>query len=289
MVSNRANLTAGHCILPETDTLQFSVPESLSDGTPVNPPPEDQYPIEPETTIIWMHEAIGSDWAVFKTYVNSNTGLHAVHAQGAFYRMTRDLAPSTVVVTGYGLDWSPPGTDPFNCDVFSTHSCNSASQTQQTDTGSYLPEIVLEPERVIIEYTVDTTPASSGSPVIALPVGDWPPLTMGIHTNAGCDPPDEGNQGTGFEHDNLELAIQAFLGWVNVVYVDGGHYDTVSEDGSVFRPYDTFAEGVTDASDNPPTPLLAVVAGAYDDVTTIPLMIDAPMLIRAPVGNVLVE
>jgi len=278
IVSNGANLTAGHCVGASMQVLQFNVPASLSNGTPVNPPPQDQYPIEPMANIDWFDDgngAIGNDWAVFETFENSNTGRLAVHVQGAFYRMSRDDNPANVRVTGYGLDFVPagPGGGPAYCPT-----CNANSQTLQTHSGAYLGETVQGASDVFIEYTVDTEGGNSGSPVISTANG----VTLGIHTNGGCNPPSTGNTGTGFEHDNLESAIQTFPG-ATVRYVDNGH-PVATEDGTVFRPYDTFIGGVTAA---PSGAILSLVRGTYDEAT--PLVITKALLIEAPVGAVTIR
>ncbi|MBN1811336.1 MAG: trypsin-like peptidase domain-containing protein [Anaerolineae bacterium] len=270
LVSNGGVLTAGHCIGAGTQLLQFNVPPSQADGTPVNPPPEDQYPIEPVSNIDWFNDgdgAIGNDWAVFETFANSNTGLRAVLVQGAFYRMSRDINPSNVRVTGYGVDFLPPG---------STGNLNADSQTEQTHSGVYLGETVQGASDVFIEYTVDTEGGNSGSPVIDTANG----LTVGIHTNGGCNPPSQGNTGTGFEHNNLENAIQTFPG-PNVEYVDRGH-PLIAEDGSVFRPWDTLLRGVNGASSGG---ILSIVRGSYGETLTVGAD-DKALLFDAPVGTV---
>ncbi len=261
IVSNGAHLTAGHCIGANTQTLQFNVPDSLSDGTTVNPPPEDQYPIEAVANIDWFNDgagAIGNDWAVFEAFANSNTGLLPVQAQNAYYRMSRDYSPATVRVTGYGVD---TGTD---------------NQTLQTHSGSFLGETVQGASDIFIEYTVDTEGGNSGSPVINTANG----VTIGIHTNAGCNPPTQGNTGTSFEHDNLENAIQNFPG-TNTRYADNGHPAT--EDGTVYRPYDTFAEA---ASAVPSGGRVSIVEGVYHNEAGL---YTTQMLVVAPVGSVIID
>jgi hypothetical protein len=36
---------------------------------------------------------------------------------------------------------------------------------------------------------------------------------IGIHTNAGCNPPTQGNNGTSFQHGRLWQTIRDFNGW----------------------------------------------------------------------------
>jgi len=250
ITSNGAHLTAGHCTDgtgTHMQTLEFNVPDSLSDGTIQHPDPEDQYPID-ASSIVFFNDGggeIGNDWTVFGCNANSNTGLLPIQGQNAFYRMSRDHSPTNVRITGCGEDNMPPG---------STGGLNSDNQTQQTHWGAYLREVVEGASDVFIEYTVDTMGGSSGSPVIIYGTT----TTLGIHTNAGCNPPDNGNTGTGFEHDNLENAIQTFLG-SNVVYADSG--DLVApEDGTVFRPFDTVAEAISAVLDNG---IVSIVTGSY--------------------------
>jgi len=250
IVSNGAHLTAGHCTGTAMQTLEFNIPNSLANGTIRHPGPEDQYPID-AGSIVFNNDgagAIGNDWAVFGCNANSNTGLLPVQAQKAFYRMSRDSSPANVRVTGCGQDNDPPG---------STGGWNSDNQTLQTHWGTYVGETVEGASDVIIEYIVDTMGGSSGSPVIIYGTT----TTIGIHTNAGCDPcepPDHGNHGTGFEHNNLENAIETFPG-SNVVYVDAGHPAT-SEDGAVLRPYHTVTEAITWVLDGG---IVSIVAGSY--------------------------
>ncbi len=275
IVSNGAILTAGHCISSSTDTLQFNVPDSLADGTPQNPPPEDQYPIESTADIDWTNDGIGNDWAVFETFSNTETGLSPVQAQQAFYRLSKDeySYTSTVRVTGYGVD------------------TGTRNQTQQTHTGDFLGETTADATHIYLEYLVDTEGGNSGSPVIVdEPYPGWPSLTLGIHTNGGCNPPNTGNLGTSFNNSGLEAAIQDFPG-TNVIYVDKDHFDWISEDGSVLRPYGTFDQGVSRAASTSGTPTLSVVKGTYDEIdpTGSSLVIKDPMWIKAPVGTVLIR
>ncbi len=262
ITSNGSNLTAGHCINSNTQVLQFNVPDSDSDGTINNPPPEDQYPIEPIANIDWIDGGTGNDWAVFETFENSNTGKLAVTVQGSFYRMTRDNNPSTVRITGYGIDDNPQG---------SSGGGNADNQTLQTYSDAFLGEFGNE-----IRYTVDTEGGNSGSPVINVSNG----LTIGIHTFGLCQEIlPLYNGGTSFEHNDLENAIQDFP-HSNTIYVDEGHTNSI-KNGSVFRPFFTVNEGVTTATNNP---VLSIVAGNYNETMTI----NMPMRIESPVGTVII-
>ena len=75
----------------------------------------------------------------------------------------------------------------------------------------------------------------------------------------------------------MEDAIQTFPG-ANVVYLDNGH-TIPSEDGTVFRPFDTIIEAVGAVSSGG---IVSIVAGSYDEN----IIINSPMTIIAPVGPV---
>ncbi len=278
IVSNGAHLTAGHCVGVNMDILEFNVPPSDPDGSINHPDPDDQYPIE-ANSIVWNDDGIGEegdDWAVFACNPNSNTGLLPVQAQLAFYRMSRDSSPSDVQVTGYGVDFEPagdPGGPCQNYDCAGNNDCNSNSQTQQTESGSYNREDVQGPADVVIEYRVDTECGNSGSPVIVASAF----LAMGIHTNGGCGIFFGNNAGTGFENNDLEAAIQDFPG-SNVTYADKAHPVTL-EDGTVLRPYDTIGEAVSAVSSSG---TISAVTGYYNEFMTI----SKAMTITAPVGVV---
>lgn len=268
IISNGAYLTAGHCTGTNMQILEFNVPASRANGDTVKSAPQDQYAID-ASSIVFFDDGpgfVGNDWAIFGTFPNANTGLLPVHAQGAFYRMSRDDSPANVRLTGYGLDNTPPG---------STGSWNANSQTEQTDSGSFLKEDVEGPSDVILEYTVDTTGGNSGSAVMSTTNS----VAIGIHTNAGCNPPDDGNTGTGFENNNLENAIQTFPG-ANVVYADKEH-PVALEDGTIFRPFDTIGEAVT-AVTTPTGGIISIVTGSYDETLTI----NKAVTLTAPVGAV---
>lgn len=256
VVSNGANLTAGHCAGASLQTFQFNVPLSLPNGTIQHPPPQDQYPVV-AGSVLFVDGGIGNDWAVFAVQPNANTGRLPVHVYGAFFRMSKDTAPATVRVTGYGVD------------------SGSANQTQQTHAGPFTGETVSSASRVSLNYRADTTGGNSGSPVIA---DANTVLTVGIHTHGGCTSSGGANAGTSFENDSLESAVQSFPG-ASFVYVDLGHPVNL-EDGTVLRPFDTVTEG-TNTVLNGGT--VSIVRGDYD---VPPLTLNRPMTLRAPVGLV---
>lgn len=263
IVSNNAYIMAGHCVGGSSSTLEFQVPASLCDGTKVFSHPDDQYAID-QGNEVFAASGVGDDFAVFGTAPNSNTGLLAIHAQGRFFRMSRDSSPSTIRISGFGVDNTPPGCG---------GNRNSENQTEQTDVGPFVGEVVQGAADVYLEYVVDTTGGNSGSPVIVWGSLD---IALGVHTHGGCSPPSGGNFGTSFENDDFEAAVSGFIG--QAVYVDAGHAAT-SEDGGALRPFDTVAEGVAAVSNGG---TVAIVEGTYDET----MLINTAMTLKATAGRV---
>jgi len=263
IASNGAHLTAGHCAsFTIPPVLEFQVPPSLCNGTPVFADPDDQYPVLIES-IVATTTAIGNDWAVYACGPNANTGRLPVHAQAAFLRPSRPLGGTTTTLTGYGTDATPPGCTGGN---------NAQSQTQQSDTGPWMGEIVFGAENVEVDYACDSGVGSSGSPPIDAGFG----VALGVHTAGQCALFGY-NAGTGFENDLLEAALASFSG-VGAVHVDASH-PALGEDGSVLEPFDTLAEGVAAVA---PGGDVILVAGSYDETASIA----KPLTLRAPVGPV---
>ena len=111
-------VSAGHCTESASlaNTVEFNVPPSLANGTIQHPGPEDQYVID-DASRVFSNAGIGNDWGVFETFANSETGLTALQAQGAWFDVVQDLGPATMRITGYGIN------------------DGAANQTEQTNTG----------------------------------------------------------------------------------------------------------------------------------------------------------
>lgn len=177
-------MTAGHCATG-TQVVQFNVPASTEGGALVNPPPEDQYPVDPDS-MQWQFSGVGNDWAYFGVFPNSNTGLTPFQAMGAFYPVA-DAAPTSVngqviEITGYGTDSTPP----------------SSNQVQQTSSGPLSTSF-----GTTVQYQVDTTGGNSGSAVFNTMTGQC----IGIHTNAGCSSVGGANSGTAIQQAGLQNAL----------------------------------------------------------------------------------
>jgi hypothetical protein len=275
ITSNGAHLTAGHCANPlsDLDMLEFNVPASLSDGTPVFATADDQYAVI-VSSILFHDNGVGDDWTVFDVYPNSNTGLLPVHAQNVFIRLAlaSDDPPATVRVTGFGVDGPAPCFGTAGC---SGMTRNSDNVTQQTHSGTYLTEFFATSPKVWLEYLVDTQPASSGSPV----THTVNTTAIGIHTTGGCDPtpPASGNAATSFANTDLATAILTFPGWPTS-YVDNGHPATTVS-GSIFQPWPLVDLAVYFASNGT---TISMVKGSYDEAITI----TKALTLTAPVGLV---
>lgn len=278
IVSNGAYLTAGHCrIAPQLRDVHFNIPQSQANGAIVAPPLADQFPVVPGS-IVFADNGPGRDWAVFNLGPDAagNNRL-AVHAQGAFFRISRDVSffNFRFRVTGYGADGPPTcfGNDQQPGCVNATQ--NADNNTQQTHTGPMLGEFGTGAD-VRWEYRVDTQGGNSGSPIIV----DGTDLVVGIHTHPGCLG-GGANIGTSFENDDLETALRDFSGvGANVRHLDNGHpIDQALQDGTVFRPFDTLAEAVNSV---PAGGVVSIVTGSYGGGSTI----SKPMTLRAPVGPV---
>ncbi len=177
-------LTAGHCATA-LQVVQFNVPMSTEGGGLQNPPPEDQYPVDP-ASVQFRFQGIGDDWAHFGVFPNSNTGLMPYQVSGAAFPMANTAPPvlnQTIRITGYGTDTTPA----------------TYNSVQQTSSGPYVDRF-----GTVIRYAVDTTGGNSGSAVIDTTTL----LCIGIHTNAGCTTSGSGsNQGTAIQNPNLKNAI----------------------------------------------------------------------------------
>jgi hypothetical protein len=302
LISNGFVLTAGHCtdvdpdqggpglpdgVLDLSGVMEFNVPDSDSNGTLNFSNANDQYPIN-TANVTWRFDGsgqgLGKDWSVFEIFNNSNTGTDA-HVRFGFFRPTR-ANPQTDVditrITGFGIDDTPAGT---------SGGRNSDNRTNQTSTGLYRGESTGNVAADIFhQYSTDTEPANSGSPVIwddDISNGSFPgnTFTIGIHTNGGCQPNGTGsNSGTSFEVNALQDAMHAFPAGSNEEYVDAITTHPGFESGNVLEPWDTVAEGVSNVLSGGQ---LIIVEGTYVIPATVNMGTDGKnFTVTAPVGTV---
>ena len=180
IIDNGLHLTAGHCLDGAgAQMLEFNVPPSLSNGTVQHPGPEDQYPTI-ASSYVFSNGGVGNDWGVFQVADNANTGQQPIQAQGASFTVVQDFSPTTIRITGYGVDGPAPNFG-------SGGPRDETNQTQQTDSGPNAGS-----SGTTMRYTVDTQGGNSGSPVIDDATGN----ALGIHTHGGCNSAGGNNSGT---------------------------------------------------------------------------------------------
>ena len=181
----RCFLTAGHCT-GSANVAEFNVPLSTSSGSIVFSAPRDQYAVDAVSMQSNGGLGVGNDWAYFGTFPNTETGLTAGQAQGAWFRLA-PAAPTSagdIRITGYGTTGSGVPRE--------------WNQVQKTHTGPF----VAKTSGFGISYQTDTTGGNSGSPVIEEATG----LAIGIHTHAGCSTT-AGNNGTAIDRPELQNAL----------------------------------------------------------------------------------
>jgi hypothetical protein len=231
-------ITAGHCLNVtsyDLQVIQFNVPESLCDGTLVPCSIQDQYPIIFSSRVYQELDA-GDDWGIFNVGTNSNSGKTPAETERSYYHLSKSLAPSYILVRGFGTDQNPSGC---------TGSYNSYSQTLQYDIGSSLGEYFNGSSDVYFEYLVDTQGGSSGSVLQSSGISGVSAHAIGVHTHGGCSPPSYGNKGTSFEADDTEAAMNSY--WQsNCEYVDEGHHFS-STIGSSVLPHESIQTALNQA------------------------------------------
>lgn len=272
LVSNGAVLSAGHCASPAGNIFEVNIRESSCSGEETPSLLIDQYPVLSNTRV---DGGVGNDWAVIRCGPNSETGLLPGAAQMTSYRMTRAvnmLYPKSGMNDGCGIDSFPDGCDgsPFN----------SRNLTLQRGlcliTGKNLGE-------TSISHTAFIDGGSSGSPII---LAQEAAFTLGINTHKHCEwlAGDEA-RGTSFDNGGLEAALQSFPG-NSVTYVDWLILLNwpQGEDGTIFRPFNTLAEGLSAVTDNG---TLAINRGNYSGSYNLGGD-GGNFVVVAPVGGVII-
>jgi V8-like Glu-specific endopeptidase len=183
---NKQFLAAGHCGISSSGVCQFNVPLSNADGSLRQPPPEDQYPVEP-TSIQAANVTVGDDWAYFGCWPNTTTNQSAFQRQGETFALAPTVAGpagDTIRITGFGTTTSPVPP--------------SWNQAQKTHTGQYVQRT-----GTVLRYNADTTGGNSGSAVLNETTG----FAIGIHTNGGCTTGGGTNSGTSLDNPGLRAAL----------------------------------------------------------------------------------
>jgi len=282
LISNGAALTAGHDFPNNKSSIGFNVPKSQNDGTLIHPHPNDQYAID-MNSVISVNNGSGDDWAIFGLYPNSNTGLTAAAAQGAYFRLAYDgtinLSESDVLrITGYGSDDTPSGPAEAN----DGHCPNSDHKTLQTATGPYSSNFTHT-----THAEIPIAGGNSGSPLI---YDDNINLSIGIVTHASQRVFVDGNPtylfknsiSQRFTREALRNAINDFQG-NNVEYVDG-LFPTQFGDGiqgNYFNPHSNVEKAVNNAASGA---VISIVEGEYFEAFTI----NKAVTLKAAVGKVII-
>ncbi|MFK7884719.1 MAG: GC-type dockerin domain-anchored protein [Phycisphaerales bacterium] len=209
-------LSAGHCSPGAGDVMQFNVPLSTAGGTPQNPGPEDQYPIDPASVQNQSGSiVIGNDWAFYGAFDNSNTGLAPQDAQGASHTLASSMPPADnrpITITGFGSTSSPVSPTWY--------------LVQKTHTGPFTATF-----GNTVQYRPDTTGGNSGSAILDQNNNQ----VLGIHTNAGCNSTGGANQGCSLFNSTLQAALANPQGIAQPLGLDlvlvGARPDTIAPAG----------------------------------------------------------
>lgn len=200
---NNMFLTAAHCGTSGSSVMMFNVPLSQANGSLVNPPPAEQYPVDGTSVQNSSTVEIGNDWTYFATAINTQTGLTAAQKQGAWYTLGATSGAVNLAhvirISGYGTTASPVSP--------------TWNQVGKTHTGQYvfrsaLTNYVGPASGRYLGYTPDTTGGNSGSAILNQTTGE----VIGIHTNAGCSSSGGYNHGMAIENSGLQAALANPLG-----------------------------------------------------------------------------
>lgn len=167
MISENCALTAGHCVEPALEMVEFNTVASR-EYQPVPSRLEDRYEVD-MSSVQFSNEGRGDDWAVFKLKPNAITKKTAGSVQG-FYDVDFFYEPivgDRLVIVGYGID----ADDPIR------------NFAQQSDEGSFSRYSRRANSSTLITHDVDTMGGNSGS-TIRLTQNN---KIIGIHTHGGCD------------------------------------------------------------------------------------------------------
>ena len=272
-------LTAGHCIDEDNiiQAVQFNVPLSEPDGTPVFSDPVDQYPVDRNSIVfdpafLTLPDILvptEDDWGLFEALPNDISGQHPAVANDTFIRLTDDepALNQPIRLTGYGRDNDPPGTDPEN------DFLNTANRTLQTDVG-----------RLSFNFSggfyevndVDQSEGNSGSPFLHNGLGIG--IQRGPASNVRCRPSTHFGDAKGAKVtvSDLRAALEGSV--PDTVYLDAGH-PTTTQTGTIFDPEITLSAAVSQVNAGG---TIKIVKGTYSGNITI----SKSLTLKAPVGRV---
>ncbi|GAB4142481.1 MAG: hypothetical protein Fur0037_09700 [Planctomycetota bacterium] len=203
--NDRLHLSAGHCFSGAT-VLEFQVPASRADCSPMHPPTSLQFAIDFSSTI-WSNGGPGNDYLVFRCFPNPNTGLTTFQQQGSAFSLSASIPGSgaPLQVLGYGIDGSDSTPGPAtSCACSPAAGTGSRNRVLQIANGSLLSAQGSE-----IRHSADTCGGSSGSPVVLANTQE----VLAIHTHGGCTTASGGsNRATSVTDPALANAIRLLSG-----------------------------------------------------------------------------
>lgn len=194
--ANASFLSAGHCGPASGSVVQFNVPLSASNGSPISPPPDDQFPID-FASVQRQSIGTGNDWSYFAAFTNATT-LTPSQRQGP----GANVAPASPTTVGTPLRLSGFGT---------TSSPISPTWNQALKTHQGPLHAIIDTR---LRHRVDTTGGNSGSGIMLDlgPAGASRTL-VGIHTHAGCSASStSSNVATVIQHPALRSALANPIG-----------------------------------------------------------------------------
>lgn len=178
-------LSAGHCATTGM-VAQFNVPPSTAGGTLVNPPIEDQFPIDP-ASLQAQNAGVGADWSYFGGTTNNlgETPLEHQLARWGTASAPPFNASDVIRVTGNGVD------------------AGAENRIQQTVTGNWTG---LTANYALYNNFIEG--GNSGSPMIHEPSG----RAIGIVTHTSCPSSTQTNYATRLTIPALQAALANPLG-----------------------------------------------------------------------------
>lgn len=192
LIGRSCVISAGHCFTGKKKYIVEFNTKPSKDGQIVLSQDEDIYTITGRS-LSGEFTGVGNDYAVFRLNKNRLTKKYPGDAQG-HYDISFEIPQrgDTIRVTGYGTDKEQGTRD----------------SAQQSDIG---PLTKIDAKQAIIYHRIDTMGGNSGAAIIS----EHNDRIVGIHTNGGCDMPNnqsKANKGTSIAlNKKLKAAIKSCL------------------------------------------------------------------------------
>src|SRR4029077_16102841 len=124
-----------------------------------------------------------------------------------------------------------------------------------TKTGTFSNEVIYNSNSVELQYIVDADHGDSGAPIMK----NGGNYSIGVHSAHLWD--NYLLYCCGFEENDFENAVNDFAP-SNYIFVDNDHPSNATKNGTVFRPYTTVANGVSNSSSGD---VLSIAEGGYPE------------------------